>query len=261
MMTPVISSREGALLTVTLSRPPANAIDETLVRALLKTIREAEADPDLRGLLITGAPGLFSAGLDVPRLVSLDRETMAGFWREFNDLLLALLDTPLVTMTAISGHAPAGGCVLAIMTDYRMMAEGPFKIGLNEVAVGIAMPRGVAEVFRSIVGHRRAERLGLTGALMDAQEALRIELVDELVAPEELMSRAKDRITDWMSRAPGAFEGTKSAFRQTLVSELRTSQFADEERFLDVWFSQESQAILHGLVASLKRPLKPTRSN
>lgn len=243
--------RDGAIAQVRLARPKANAIDGQMVEELLTALDELEADPEIRGLLLCGAPGMFCAGLDVVSLYDLDRSTMSQFWNRFNELMLRLLGSPLITMTAIAGHSPAGGCVLAIMTDYRVMASGRFKIGLNEVGVGIAMPQGVVEVFRSIIGHRQAERLGLTGALIGPGEALSLGLVDELVEPEAVEQRSLDVLGAWLKLAPAGQRATKGFFRQRLVEELRASQSQDEAAFLDVWFSDDARKTMAGLVAKL----------
>jgi Delta3-Delta2-enoyl-CoA isomerase len=251
MTTRITLTARGPVAHLTLARPRANAIDPEMVTALLGALRQVEADPEVRGLVLTGAPGMFCAGLDVVALYPLDRVDMGSFWSDFNDLMLALLATPLVTVSAISGHSPAGGCVLALMTDYRLMAEGRYKIGLNEVGVGIAMPRGVIEVFRSVVGHRCAERMGLTGALIDPAAAQAMGLIDEVVPLEALNERADAVMHAWLSTADGPRQATKAMFRQGLVERLRESKAEDEAAFLDVWFGEQAQRTLGALVEKL----------
>ncbi|MBM66393.1 MAG: enoyl-CoA hydratase [Myxococcales bacterium] len=242
----------GQIAWLRLHRPKANAIDPTMVEALLTALDELEADPTIRGVILCGAPGMFCAGLDVVALFDLDHEAMSRFWNRFNELMLRLLGSPLIIMSAIAGHSPAGGCVLAIMTDYRVLAEGRYKIGLNEVGVGIAMPQGVVEVFRSILGHRPAERLGLTGALIGPDEALAIGLVDELAPLEEVESRTQAQLTSWLTLAETGQRTTKHFFRKRLVDELRQSQTVDEKAFIDVWFSEDARATLAALVQRLR---------
>jgi 3,2-trans-enoyl-CoA isomerase len=244
-------SVRGPVAHLTLAHPKANAIDQDMVLALLDALRRAEADPAVRGLILTGSPGMFCAGLDVPALLPLDRAAMGGFWSDFNDLMLALLSTPLVTVCAINGHSPAGGCVLAMMTDYRLIAEGRYKIGLNEVGVGIAMPRGVIEVFRSLVGHRCAERMGMTGALIDPAAALAIGLVDEVLPIDRLADRADEVMSAWLRSDDAPRIATKAMFRQHLIERLRTSEAEDEAAFLDIWFSDRAQQTLQAMVAKL----------
>ena len=243
----------GSVVRLRLCRPRANAIDPRMVEALLIALDELESNEAVRGVVLCGSPGMFSGGLDVVSLYDLDRNGMATFWSRFNELMLRILDSRLIIMSAIAGHSPAGGCVLAIMTDYRVMAEGKYKIGLNEVAVGIAMPQGVVEVLRSIVGHRQAERLGLTGALVSPELALEIGLVDELAPIDEVEARVETELNRWLELAATGQQATKHFFRKHLVQELRQSQYADEEAFLDVWFSPDSRQILGELTARLRK--------
>ena len=140
--------------------------------------------------MLSGAPGMFSAGLDVPYLLTLDRDGIAAAWAGFYDLLRALADSPVPIAAAITGHSPAGGAVMAIFCDRRVMAEGRFAIGLNEVQVGIPLPPALYGALRRVVGQRTAERLAVAGAMLRADEAYRVGLVDELAPPEEVVGRA-----------------------------------------------------------------------
>jgi 3,2-trans-enoyl-CoA isomerase len=181
---------DGAGAFLTLDHGRANAIGLQMVDELLAALDEAENEESIRTLILTGKPGMFSAGLDVPELVGLDRSQMKRFWETFNRLCYRLYTSDLMIVSAISGHSPAGGCVLAIMTDYRIMASGAFKIGLNEVGVGIPIPGGLTEVYASLIGLRRAQDLGCRGAMVNPQSALQIGLVDEVVPADKLLEAA-----------------------------------------------------------------------
>src|SRR6185503_7929283 len=133
-----------------------------------------------RAIVVSGRSGLFSAGLDVPALLALDRAGMMAFWKDFIGLLAAIGRCPVPTVAAITGHSPAGGAVLSIFCDYRIMARGEYRIGLNEVQVGLAVPAVIQAAMRRLVGPHRAERLMVAGAMVDSEEALRVGLVDEL---------------------------------------------------------------------------------
>src|SRR5204862_4205436 len=135
-------------------------------------------------------PGRFSGGLDVPLLIQLDRSAIADAWRSFYRLLRSLASSPIPIAAALTGHAPAGGTVLALFCDVRIMAEGDFKVGLNEVQVGIPVPPAILAGMRRLVGLRSAEQLSVSGALLSPKEALRVGLVDELVTVERVVDRA-----------------------------------------------------------------------
>jgi enoyl-CoA hydratase/carnithine racemase len=129
----------GTMRELRLDRPPVNALSPELIVALKNAI-EAAAREGAGALILSGAPGRFSGGLDVPLLLGLDRPAMAALWRDFYALLGTIAASPIPIAAAITGHAPAGGTVLALYCDWRVMAEGEYKIGFNEVQVGIPIP-------------------------------------------------------------------------------------------------------------------------
>src|SRR2546430_11394952 len=170
----------GAIRELRLDRPPVNALSPELIGALKKAIEAAPGD-GAGALVLSGAPGRFSGGLDVPLLLGLDKAAMAAMWRDFYALLRAIAASAVPIAAAITGHGPAGGTVLPLYCDYRIMAEGEYKLGMNEVRVGIPLPPIILAGLRHLVGNRRAEQLAVSGAVLSAQEALKAGLVDELV--------------------------------------------------------------------------------
>lgn len=126
-------TNHGAVRELQLNRPPVNALNLELVAALRQAVKAAPEDGVL-ALVLSGAPGRFSAGLDVPLLLGLDRPAMAALWREFYGLLKALAGSPIPIVAAITGHAPAGGTVLPLFCDWRVGAEGEFKLGAERGA-------------------------------------------------------------------------------------------------------------------------------
>ncbi|MEP6634832.1 MAG: enoyl-CoA hydratase/isomerase family protein, partial [Luteimonas sp.] len=155
----ILSADHGAIRELTLARPPVNALNPALCDALRDTVAQAVAD-GVEGLVLVGGPKVFSAGLDVPHLLTLeDRGALLAAWEAFFGAARALAECPTPVVAAIAGHAPAGGCVLALCCDYRVMASGPFRIGLNETQVGLAVPAGVMRLMQRVVGQYRAERL------------------------------------------------------------------------------------------------------
>jgi enoyl-CoA hydratase/carnithine racemase len=235
-----------------LARPPANALDPALVAELLGAVVGASSR-GVRALVLSGSPGIYSGGLDVPALLALDRSAMAAFLGDFFALMRALAASPLPIVAAITGHAPAGGAVLAIFCDDRVMAEGDFRIGLNEVRVGLSLPAVIASALELVVGPRQASRLGVSGLLVPAEEALRLGLVDELVAPERVIERAVERARGYLELPPLAMATTRALVRARLVALFDAQQEATFRRFVDDWFSTETQTTLRALVERLKK--------
>ena len=240
----------GPLLELRLARPPANALSPELIRELRGALQSI--DEGVRGILLSGREGMFSGGLDVPELMQEDRAGVRRPWVDFFALMRLLAESPRPIACALTGHAPAGGCVLALFCDWRVMAEGEFKIGLNEVQVGLRMPDPILAAATHVVGSRQAERMCTTGQLMDAQEAHRIGLVDELVPAGEVVPRAKAWLESMSTLPPLALRRTRSLARACLSAPL--DALDDEgmlESFIDEWFGEETQDAMQALVERL----------
>jgi len=242
----------GAVRELRLARPPANAIDPGLVSALASAVERAPRE-GARALVLSGAGRVYSGGLDVPALLALDRAAMSAFLGDFLSLLRSLATSEIPVVAAIGGHAPAGGAVLAFQCDYRVMIEGDFKIGLNEVQVGIPLPRVLHSVLARVVGARQAERLAVRGLLISAGEALRIGLVDELVAPEAVVERALEVARDFIAAPARAMARTRALARAELAEIYAREERATWEAFVDDWFSVETQGALRAMVERLRK--------
>ena len=240
----------GAVRELRLNRPPVNALSPELILALRQAIHAAAGD-GVRALILSGAPGRFSGGLDVPLLLTLDRTAMAALWRDFYALLGAIASSPIPIAAAITGHAPAGGTVLALFCDWRVMAEGDYKIGLNEAQVGIPIPPVIWAGARRLLGMRIAERLAVSGALLASREALAVGLVDEVVPLGQVVERSLAWCERLLTLPPQAMAGTRRLARADLVSVFEADLNPELERVVAGWWSPEAQATLRALVERL----------
>jgi Delta3-Delta2-enoyl-CoA isomerase len=243
--------RHRQILELRLARPPVNALNPELLAELREAIATAPGE-DVRALVISGGPNVFSAGLDVPRLLTMERAELEAAWRAFFGVLEALARSPLPSVAAIAGHSPAGGAVIGLFCDYRVMARGPFRIGLNEVQVGLIVPECIQYAFRRLVGTYRAERLLIAGAMVDAEQALALGMVDELVDIDHVTVRALAWLEDLLKLPGKAMHATRTLARADLVEAIADPSRLDLPRFLDEWYSEETQAVLHALVAKLR---------
>lgn len=247
-----IQDHDRGVRELRLARPPANALDPELVAALAAAVAGAPA-AGVRALVLSGRPGMYSAGLDVPALLALERPAMESFLGDFLALLRGLALSEIPVIAAITGHAPAGGTVLAIQCDYRVMADGGFKIGLNEVQVGLPLPRVIHTALARLVGAHQAERLGVGGLLIGAGEAREIGLVDELVAPEMVVERALGQARDYVALPRRAMLATRALARRDLAEAFAREERATWESFVADWYSEETQGALRALVERLKK--------
>jgi enoyl-CoA hydratase/carnithine racemase len=240
-----------AIREIQLARPPVNALNVQLVRALHAAIDEAVRD-NVRGIVLSGAQGLFSAGVDVPALLACDRAGVREYWREFFALCATLAHCPVPMVAAITGHSPAGGAVLALFCDYRVMASGPFRIGLNEVQVGLIVPESIQLALRRIVGTYRAERLLVAGAMIESDAALACGFVDELTGVDQVTTRALHWLGELLALPSNAMLTTRRLARADLAGAYADVDALPLDEFVDAFFHPETQAVLQALVAKLK---------
>lgn len=242
---------DGGITEIRLARPPVNALNRDLLAALREAITRAPLE-GARGIVLSGAQGMFSAGVDVPALLGQDRDTVRAYWREFFALCSVLAQSPVPVAAAITGHSPAGGAVLALFCDYRVMAEGPFRIGLNEVQVGLIVPECIQLALRRVVGTYRAERLLVAGAMIESAQALACGFVDETTALEQVTTRALHWLGDLLALPPRAMLTTRALARADLIDAWTDPDQLPLDAFVDSYFHEETQAVLQQLVARLK---------
>lgn len=241
----------GPVRELQLARPPVNALDPTLVDALQAALDAAPAS-GTKVLVLSGRIGMFSAGLDVPALLALDRTQIAAFWQRFFALTRTLAECPLPIAAAITGHSPAGGTVLSLFCDLRIAADGDYKLGLNEVQVGLPVPPVIIDAFTRLTGPRAANQHLIQGSLMSPAEAYRIGLVDELLPLTQVVPRAISWGHAMAALPPIALRTTREAVRADLVALARGKEKFSYEAMTDVWFSAEAQAALKAMVERVK---------
>ena len=246
-----ITNHDNGIREIQLARPPVNALNLELLRALHAALDDA-VQGGVRGIVLSGAQGLFSAGVDVPALLGRDRAGVREYWREFFALCAILAHAPIPLVAAITGHSPAGGAVLALFCDYRVMAEGPYRIGLNEVQVGLIVPESIQLALRRVVGTYRAERLLVAGAMIEAGEALACGFVDELTGVDQVTTRALHWLGELLALPSHAMLATRTLARADLAAAYADLDALPLDDFVDEFFHPQTQAVLQQLVARLK---------
>ncbi len=240
------------IVELCLDRPPVNAINPDLVTALMAAMDQAES-VGARALVLSGRPGLFSAGLDVPELLTLDEAGMRNFWGSFFGLLARLASSPIPVVAALTGHSPAGGTVLALFADYRVQAQGDFRLGLNEVQVGLVVPPIIHQALVRLIGTYPAERHLVAGQMIPVEEALAIGLVDELAAPDQVVEQALAWSRQLLATPAHAMLATRKLCRADLASLFDDPEALDLDAFVLGWFDPATQATLKALVERLKK--------
>jgi Delta3-Delta2-enoyl-CoA isomerase len=247
-----LTNHDNGIREIQLARPPVNALNLDLVRALRTAIDDAVRD-GRRGIVLAGAQGLFSAGVDVPALLGCDRAGVREYWGEFFALCGTLARAPIPLVAAVTGHSPAGGAVLALFCDYRVMAEGPYRIGLNEVQVGLIVPEAIQLALRRVVGTYRAERLLVAGAMIESAQALACGFVDELTGVDQVATRALHWLGELLALPSHAMLATRTLARADLAGAYADMDALPLDDFVDAFFHPQTQAVLQQLVARLKQ--------
>ena len=236
----------GRIRELRLARPPVNALNIEMLRALIVAVELAAKEA---AIVISGQPGLFSAGLDVRAMLELDRERVAALFVELWRVQRTLANSAVPVLFGLTGHSPAGGTVLAIHGDYRVMAQGDFRLGLNEVQVGL-LPAGVIHgAFRRLVGGHGAQLL-TRGALIDPATALRVGLVDELCEASQVPARALEVAREICALPRDPMLRTRALARRDLIelfgnpghALMKEREFANLAA--DLWFVPATQALL-----------------
>jgi enoyl-CoA hydratase len=216
---------QDGIVTLRLAHGKASALDLELVEGLALAIAEVHQS-DARAVILTGTGSIFSAGVDLYRLVDGGREYAERFVPALSRMLLDLFAFPKPLVVAVNGHAIAGGCIFTLGADYRLMAQGNGRIGIPELLVGVPFPAAVVEVIRYAVPPQHIQSLMFTGRTVTADEALRLGLVDEVVEAATLPARATELATQLASLPSRAFALAKYQLRDKAIT--RAKHFANE---------------------------------
>lgn len=248
------------IAVVKMNAPPINALSRPFLAELEQTIDKLEKDEDVRAMILTAnKPGIFSAGLDIFEMYGKDKESLGAFWTQLQDTWLKLYKTPLVTVAAINGTSPAGGCLMSISCDHRIMTDHKkFQIGLNETKLGLVAPPWFAKPFISCIGHREAEKALYLGTLYPVDEALKIGLIDEKIAPtENIVDRAAEIAEGYLEVPDFARIGTKQGItRKDTIEWFDKIRKADVEVFHQIVGQEKVQKALGTYVQMLKSKSK-----
>jgi enoyl-CoA hydratase/carnithine racemase len=244
----VISIEErGDVAIVRLDHRKVNVLDLEMLEAIADTMRRLADGP---GVVVTGSGTVFSAGVDLGRIVEGGPEYVERFLHALHDALIAVFDHPRPVVAAVNGHALAGGCVLAAGCDVRLMSGG--TIGLTELLVGVPFPTAVLEIVRSAVGPA-ASALALTAPVMTPDEACRIGLVDAVVDPVDLLDEAVDRAGRLARFPAGAYAMTKEQVHRPARRRIDEWWPVDAPRVIETWQSPQTQAAIAGYLDGLRQ--------
>jgi len=237
--------RHDGFYDLVLDGPGKSSLGTAMMRSILARLDEAAGEP----VRFSGAGDVLSAGLDLKEIASLDAGGMTGFVALVEELMARIYDYPGPTVACVNGHAIAGGCVITLCCDHRVMTNDErARIGLNEIALGLVFPPKIFRIVRSRVPPRALHEVVLRAALHAPKDGLRLGLVDELAEDPRATSEARIRELAALPRA--AYTATKHALRQG-VTAFGDAEYAEAMRAtLPVWTGGE---IKQRVLARLKK--------
>jgi enoyl-CoA hydratase/carnithine racemase len=244
-----IEQQDGVAL-VKLARGVINAINQKIIDELNDTLRMVKNDPAISGLVLaSNNDKFFSIGFDLPALYPLSQQEFGEFFRAFNLLCLDLYTFPKPTIAAITGHATAGGCILALCTDYRFVAEGRSLIGVNESKLGVPVTYLAHCLLRQLMGERQAREVITSGTLYSPEEAAQIGIVHGVYPLTKIVSAAIQKARD-LGEIPGdAFAANKRLWVRSIESEVLSYLEEEERLFLDQWYAPTARLRLGDTLA------------
>jgi enoyl-CoA hydratase/carnithine racemase len=256
-MAEIKCERPDDILVVTMMRGKANALNLGIIEELNAAVDEAACDDAIRGVVLaSNRPRFFSSGFDATEVFRYDRETMTLFFSRFIDLYESLYLLPKPVVAAVSGHAYAGGAILALSCDFRILAKGNFGFALNEINLGMVLPPGVIRMAVSAAGPNRAREMLLFGDPITPARALEIGLAYSLAEPEAVLETATLRCSALAQKPRATYAATKHSLRG-LTDHSATG---DDKRalgdFIEQWFSEETESRKQTLLKSLVTPAK-----
>jgi len=216
---------DACVVVVTIDRPPANAMDLALLRDILDAIEQVASDPP-RALVLAGRPGFFSAGADLKVIPDYGPQEQRQMVANINAMALGVYELPCPVIGAITGHAIAGGMVLALCTDIRIASRAG-RYGLTEVKVGVPYPQAAIGVVAAELAPHAARALALGNELIDAAECLRLGAFDEVLEPDEVLARALELGAKLALFPPDVYARTKRDLRGATIARLRAAAADD----------------------------------
>ncbi|XP_055596907.1 enoyl-CoA delta isomerase 1, mitochondrial-like [Uranotaenia lowii] len=239
--------------TVTLNRPPVNSLNLDLLKAISETLDDLQNNKSRGMILTSSSKSVFSAGLDIMEMYKQKPERMKEFWSTLQDVWFKLYGSPFATVAVINGHSPAGGCLLSMCCEYRVMLP-KFTIGLNETQLGIVAPTWFMATMRNTISRRDAELALTLGTLFSTDEALNVGMIDEIVqSKEEGIARATAFLDRFKKISPQARSMTKQALRSKDIMELEDNRSQDIDLFIYAVTQPKVQKGLELYLEALKK--------
>jgi len=230
-----------------LAHGKANALDLELCRRVADVLDDLERD-GAPAIVITGRGRIFSAGVDLKRLLDGGADYAREFVPVLTDALRGIFEYPGPVVAAINGHAVAGGCVLASAADRRIMSDSGGRVGIPELRVGVPFPASAIEIMRSTLAPSRLRALVYGGITLDARSAVDWGLIDQIVPAESLLETAVAAAADLARIPAGAFSVSKAQIRLPALERMDIADTVAGEQVMELWTAPATFDAVRGYV-------------
>ncbi len=231
---------EDGIATIRLDRPPMNALNTEVQEGLRAAAAQAAAATDVAAVVVYGGEKVFAAGADIKEMVTMSYTDMAARAEALSSAFDAVARIPKPVIAAITGYALGGGCELALACDWRVAAEDA-KLGQPEIKLGIIPGAGGTQRLARLIGPARAKDLIFTGRMVDAEEALRIGLVDRVVPADQVYATAKEMARAFVGGPAQALRAAKLAIDGGLDRDLAAGLAWESQLFAALFATEDKQ--------------------
>jgi enoyl-CoA hydratase/carnithine racemase len=234
-----IKKKKGVAI-LTISRGKVNAFNDEVVKQIQNAFNSLENDTETQAVILTGNGKFYTFGFDIPKFLSYSKEEFTNYLICFTDLYMNIFLYPKPVIAALNGHSIAGGCMLALACDSRIMVSGKAKISLNEIAFGSSVFAGCVEMLRFFVGSKNATMILYSGKMYSAEEAKMLGLVDNVTNEDDLMSDAMKTALELGSKLEDAFVSIKALLRKPIAEAIRRKEKESIKEFVNIWYSKST---------------------
>ena len=235
--------------TIRLDRPPMNALNRQLQEEIRAAARAASVDSSVKAVIVYGGEKVFAAGADIKEMAELSAAQMAAIAGELQSALGSLAEIPKPVVAAVTGYALGGGLEVALGADRRIVGDN-VKLGVPEVLLGVIPGGGGTQRLARLIGPSRAKDMGFTGRFVGADEALRIGLVDEVVAPDEVYNAARAWASQFTTGASRALAAAKASIDSGLDTDLHTGLRIEAQQFAALFATSDRTIGMESFIAN-----------
>lgn len=234
-------SKDNGIAIVTLNRGKVNALNEPLIEQLSRTFTDLEDDNTVEAVVITGQGKFFSFGFDIPEFLGYSKDSFTRYLIKFTNLYTSMFLFQKPIVAALNGHTIAGGCMLSLACDFRIMVSDKAKISLNEISFGALVFAGSIELLKSCVNQRNSESILFSGKMYSAYEAIQLGLIDQISSSEKLIEDSKNVAREYANKDKTAFKSLKNLLRNPVAEEMKKREMDSIREFVEVWYSEETR--------------------